>query len=123
MARNLIQDAGPIEWTNTTGGTVTSGSVVRIGHTIAIALVTLAAGATGAIDCTPGRVFRVPKVSGAVFVAGEKLIWKAATSNFDDSLASTATGDVTGAVIAAAPGASGETTAIVMLTPGNATLA
>jgi predicted RecA/RadA family phage recombinase len=122
MAKNLVQDGGVLNWTNVSGGTVTSGSVVRIGHTIAIALATIANGATGAVDCTPGRVFTVPKVSAAVFVAGEKLLWDASAAAFDDAAATPATGDLMGAVIAAKPGANAELTCEVMLTPGNATL-
>jgi predicted RecA/RadA family phage recombinase len=122
MATNLYQEGGVIDWTNTSGGTVTSGSVVRIGHTIGIALVTILAGAVGAVDCTPGRVYRVPKVSAAVFVAGEKLLWDSSVAAFDDSAATAAANDLMGAVVAAAPGANAETTCLVMLTPGNATL-
>lgn len=122
MAKNLVQDGGIIAWTNVSGGNVVSGQVVRIGHTIGIALVDIATNAVGSVDCTPGRVFTVPKVSAAVFVAGEKLLWDASAAAFDDSAASPATGDLMGAVVAVSPGANAETTATVMLTPGNATL-
>lgn len=122
MAQNKVQDLAILPWTNVSGSTVTSGSVVRIGHTIGIALVTIANGETGSVDCTPGSVWTVPKVSGAVFVAGEKLLWDASAAAFDDSAATPATGDLMGAVFAFAPGANGETTCQVVLSPGNAAL-
>ena len=126
MATNFVQDFGVFDWTNNTAANVVSGQVVKIGHTIGIALVNIAIGETGSVDCTPGRCWTVPKVSAAVFAAGEKLLWDiSANSNagaFDDSLATPASGDLMGAVVAAKPGANTETTCVVMLTPGNATL-
>lgn len=105
---------------HTLGGTVAAGAVVAMGHTIGIAL---KGGVSGDVISVAirGR-FTVPKVSGAVFVKGEKLIWDTSAGEFDDAAATPATGDITGAVIAAVAGANGETTADVILTPGNATL-
>jgi predicted RecA/RadA family phage recombinase len=122
MARTKVQDNAIFNWTNTSGGTVTSGSPVRIGHMIGIALVTIANGAAGAVDCTPGSVWTVPKVSAAVFIAGEKLLWDASAAAFDDAAATGGSGDIMGAVCAFEPGGNGETTCKVVLTPGNTTL-
>lgn len=122
MAKNYVSEGDVIPWTNTTGSAVASGQVVAMGHTLGVALVAIAAGATGAVAIE--GVFTVPKVSGAVFVQGEKLIWDVSANSgagaFDDSAATPATGDITGAAIAWAAGADGETTATVKLTPGNA---
>jgi len=67
-------------------------------------------------------VFEAPKVSGAVFGVGEKLIWDVSAGAFDDSAATPASGDVTGAAIAMRAGQNNETTCLVKLTPGNAAL-
>jgi predicted RecA/RadA family phage recombinase len=122
MATNKVQDNGVKEWTNA-GSAVSSGGVVVAGNMIGIALVDIANGDSGSVDFTPGRVFSgVPKVTAAVFVVGEKLIWDASAGKFDDSAATPATGDVTGAVVAWVAGTSSDTTCTVMLTPGNSTV-
>jgi predicted RecA/RadA family phage recombinase len=123
MANNFVQPGGIKQWTNSTGSAVASGGIVVAKHMIGVALVAIANGATGSVDFTPGHVFSgVPKVTDAVFVTGEKLIWDASAGKFDDSSATPATGDITGGVVAWAAGANGETTCSIMLTPGNATL-
>lgn len=123
MATNQVQDSGVKYWTNGTGSDVASGGIVVAKHMIGIALVDIANGASGSVDFTPGRVYSgVPKVTAAVFVVGEKLIWDVSAGKFDDSAASPATGDVTGAVVAFVAGANAETTCTVMLTPGNTTV-
>ena len=94
--------------------------MVALKHCIGIAITDIANGETGAV-AVKGK-FTVPKVSGAVFAQGEKLIWDSSAGAFDDSSATPATGDITGGVVAAGAGANGETTATVILTPGNATL-
>lgn len=122
MAKNFVSDGDVLPWTNTTGNAVASGQLVVIGHCLAIALVAIAAGATGSVAVE--GVFEVPKVSGAVFAQGEKLIWdvsaNAGAGAFDDSAATPATGDITGGAVAWLAGADGQTTATVKLTPGNA---
>lgn len=123
MAKTLVQDNGVKNWTNNTNSAVASGGVVAMGNAIGIALVDIANGSSGSVDFTPGRVFSgIPKVTGAVFVVGEKLIWDTSAGKFDDSAATPATGDITGAVIAWVAGANGETTCSIMLTPGNTVL-
>ncbi len=121
MATNNVQTSGLFNYTNSTGSSIASGSVVVIGHTIGIALTTIANGSSGTVDCRPGMVYTVPKVTAAVFVQGEKLIYDVSASKFDDSAATPATGDITGGVVAFKAGAADETTCEVMLTPGNAT--
>lgn len=123
MAKNLVQEDGVKLWTNGTGSAVSSGGVVVAGNMIGVALVDIANGATGSVDFTPGRVFSgIPKVTAAVFVVGEKLIWDTSAGKFDDSAATPATGDVTGAVVAWVAGTSSDTTCTIMLTPGNSTV-
>lgn len=107
-----------------TAGAVASGAVVVAGHVLGVAL--KAATASGeVIPVAIEGVFELPKVSAAVFVQGEKLIFDisaaAGAGEFDDSLATPATGDITGGAIAMRLGANLETTCLVKLTPGNAT--
>ena len=127
MAKTLVQDGGISNWTNGTGAAVVSGQLVKAQNMLGVALVDIANGSSGSVDFTPGRVYSgIAKVSGAVFVVGEKLIWDVSQLSgagaFDDSAATPATGDVTGAAIAMVAGANGETTCTVMLTPGNSTV-
>lgn len=118
MATNYVSDGDVIPWINTTGASVASGQVVAVGHMLGVALGVISAGATGSVAVE--GVFTVPKVSGAVFVQGEKLVWDASASSFDDSAATPAAGDITGGATAWAAGSDGQTTATVKLTPGNA---
>ena len=68
----------------------------------------------------------VPKVSDAVFVQGEKLVFDVSANGalgaFDDSAATPASGDITGGAIAWVAGANLETTCTIKLTPGNTTV-
>ena len=119
MAKNFKLEGTVLDYTNGTGSDIASGDVVVMGATgdatIGIALVAIANGASGAVQIDEG-VFEVPKVSAAVFKQGESLIWDKSAGKFDDNQATPATGDVSGAVIAAADGANGETTCLIRLT-------
>jgi len=101
-------------------GTITSGDVVVLKHCIGIALSDAVADDIIAVQIE--GIVNVPKASAAVFAQGEKLIWDTSVSKFDDSSATPATGDITGACVAAVAGLATELTARVKLTPGNATL-
>lgn len=118
MTDKYVQKGDVINYT--ASAAISAGDVVVLKHCIGIALTDIANGDTGAVAIE--GVFTVPKVSAAVFVVGEKLIWDTSASAFDDSAATAATGDITGAVVAVAAGSNGQTTATVKLTPGNATL-
>lgn len=101
------------------GGTITNGQVVEMLHSLGVALKSGVSGDTIAVAVE--GVFELPKVSAAVFVQGEKLIWDTSAGAFDDSAATPASGDLTGAGVALRAGANGETTCLVKLTPGNVT--
>lgn len=118
MTTKNVQRGDVLDYT--AGADITAGSVVALKHIVGVALTNIANGAVGAVAVE--GCFTVPKVSGAVWAAGEKLLWDASAGAFDDSAATPATGDIMGAVVAVAAGANGETTAVVKLTPGNATL-
>lgn len=117
---NYVDNGTTVNYTNGGGSVIASGSAIKMGHSIGVALTDIAVGATGAVQVA-GKV-TVPKVAAAVFAVGEKLIWVAAAAAFDDSLAVAAAGDITGAAVAAVAGAAGQTTCTVILCPGNATL-
>lgn len=118
MARNFVSDGDVIPYTNTTGAAIASGQVVVMGHILGVALAAIAIGATGSVAVE--GVFTVPKVSGAVFAQGEKLVWDVSAAAFDDSAATPAAGDITGGAVAWAAGSDGQLTAQVKLVPGNA---
>ena len=120
MTDKYIQRGDVVTWTNSTGNNVAAGSVVKMVHTLGVALVDIPNGASGSVAIE--GVFEAPKVSAAVFSVGEKLIWDVSAGAFDDSAATPASGDVTGAAIAMRAGADGETTCVVKLTPGNSTV-
>jgi predicted RecA/RadA family phage recombinase len=94
MTTKYIAEGKVIDWVNGTGSAVASGAVVVIGQILGVALVDIAAAATGAVGIQ--GVFNCAKVSGAVIAAGEKLTWDVSAQAFDDNLATPATGDVTG---------------------------
>lgn len=125
MATTFVQEGAILNYTNTTGGAMTSGEVVKLGATedatLGIALTDIAAGAAGPVQIR--GVFTVAKVSAAVFKQGESLIWDASAAAFDDNQATPASGDVSGSVIAAADGANAETTckALFLGQPGTLT--
>lgn len=118
MTTKYIQEGEVIDYT--AGADISAGDVVALKHCLGVALTDIANGSTGAVAIE--GVFVVPKVSAAVFVVGEKLIWDTSAGAFDDSAATPASGDITGAVVAVKAGANTETTCTVKLTPGNATL-
>lgn len=118
--KNKVHDGKTLPWTNASGSTKVAGTLVVIGHILGVLVADVANGATGTAEIE--GVFSVPKVSAAVFVQGEKLVYDVSAGAFDDSAATPDSGDLTGAAVAFAAGANTETTCLVKLTPGNATL-
>jgi predicted RecA/RadA family phage recombinase len=119
MTDKFVQRGDVIDYTNG-GSAISSGDVVEMSGTLGVALTDIANGDTGAVAIE--GVFTLPKVSAAVFAVGEKLIWDTSAGAFDDSSATPASGDITGAAVAIVAGANTETTCTVKLTPGNTTL-
>jgi predicted RecA/RadA family phage recombinase len=117
MKNQVQRDGKIIDYPCT--GTVLSGAVIDMQHMIGVALTDGVNGDT--ISVSIDGIFELPKVSGAVFAIGEKLLWDDSANAFDDSLATPATNDIMGAVVAVRQGLNGETTCWVKLTPGNAT--
>ena len=119
MTTAFVQPGNVIN--HTAAGAIAAGAVVELKHCLGVAL-SAAAAPGDVIAVAVEGVFVVPKVSAAVFVVGEKLIWDTSAGAFDDSAATPAAGDITGAAVAWIAGANTETTCTVKLTPGNATL-
>lgn len=119
MTTKQVQQGDVLDYT--AGGAIASGAVVELKHSVGIAL--KAAAASGdVIPVAVEGVYTAAKVTGTAWLTGEKLIWDTSAQKFDASSATPATGDITGAAIAFGPAASGDATASVKLTPGNATL-
>lgn len=108
-----IQPGDALTWTNGTGSAVVSGQVVKFGtRTLGVAAVDIASAASGTVHLQ--GVFNVPKVSAAVWAAGEVLLWDASAAAFDDAAAVAASGDISGSVISTAAGTALQTTAEVL---------
>lgn len=122
MTAKYHQRGDAITWTNGTSGDIASGTFIALGNCIGVALEDIADGATGSV-AVEGVFSGAPKVSAAVFVQGEKLVWdvseNTSTGAFDDSAATAAEGDITGGAVAWVAGSNGQTTCTVKLTPGN----
>lgn len=110
---NDVKPGSIRDWTNATGSAVAAGDVVKVGQQLAIACVDIANGATGSV-AFEGE-FTVPKVSAAVIAHGEMVIWDVSAGEFDDNLATPASGDVSNAAIAAEAAGNGVTSFRVQL--------
>lgn len=121
MATNYVYEGKTVEYTNSSGSDISSGSPVVIGNLIGIALVDIPDTEAGTIAME--GVFTAPKVSGAVIAQGEPVIWDASASGFDDSLATPATGDVSGCCTAWEAAGNGVTEIAVKLNVGVGTVA
>lgn len=123
--KNYVDNGTTVNYTNTSGSTIPSGRIIKMGNILGAALTDILNNATGAVQIA-GKI-TAPKVSAAVFVVGEKLVWDVSANGglgaFDDSAATPAAGDITGAAFAAVAGANTETTCTVVLSPGNTTVA
>lgn len=118
MASNFQQRGDVIQYT--AGANITSGSVVKIGNILGVALADIANGATGPVAIR--GVFTVPKVSGAVIAQGESLVWDVSAGSgagaFDDNAATPATGDVSGPPAVAFEAAGNGVTSFAVLFTG-----
>lgn len=120
---NYVDGGTTVNYSNSSGSAIASGTMLVMGHTVGVALADIANGSSGAVQVA-GKV-TAAKVSAAVFAVGEKLVFDISAGSgagaFDDSSATPAAGDITGGAVAAVAGAASETTCTVILTPGNAT--
>ncbi|WP_226649614.1 DUF2190 family protein [Microbulbifer variabilis] len=112
MATNFVQDGRMLDYTNSTSAVITSGQVIAVGAVLGVAMDDIAVGESGVIAID--GVFTVPKVSGAVIGQGESLTWDVSAAAFDDSAATAATGDITGATTFAAEAAGDGVTSLAV---------
>jgi len=100
-----------------TGSAITNGDRIELGTSIeqmlGIALEDIAA-TTGVGAVAISGVFDLPKVSGAVIVAGDAVFWDTSANAVDDDAATKATGDFTCGVAMESAG-NGVTTIAVKL--------
>lgn len=94
MAGNHVQPGKVLDYVNTTGEVIASGSVVVAGAMLGVALVGIAPGASGAVAVD--GVFSVPKVTGAAMGQGVPAVFKAGAQAFTAG-GSLVAGDVSGA--------------------------
>lgn len=111
MAKNYVQEGQILTWKNETGTAVASGSVVKVGHLLGVALVDLAPGDSGSVQVE--GVFLCPKVANTAIPQGVKLLWDSSAGAFDLGTATPASGDVSLAAVAAAPALAGDATVAV----------
>ena len=114
MSRQGYQIKKVIEWTNNTGGPVTSGTVVVVGDNLGVAAVDLADGESGSVHVDGAH--EGPKVSSAVIAQGEEVIWDVSAGAFEDKNHTPATGDISKGAVAWSSAGSGTTTFYFALT-------
>ena len=104
----------------TAGATISSGDVLVLGTNstliMGVALEDIANGSIGAVAIE--GVYNLPKVSAAVIVQGESVIWDSSASEFDDNQATPASGDISACCVAVEAAGNGVTTVAVKLNVG-----
>lgn len=121
MAKNHVQPGKVLDYVNTTGELVNSGSVVVVGALLGVALVDVLPGDIGSVAID--GVFAVPKVAGTAIGQGVAVIFKATAQAFTAGGA-LAAGDVSGAAaVAFIAAAAADTVVAVKFTgcPGTVT--
>lgn len=108
MAKNYIGEGSVLEFTNSTGSTIASGSPVLMGKRLGIALTDILDGTSGAVAVE--GVFAVAKLSTDAPGQGALLYWDATNSR----LTTTASGN-TQAGYAASAAINGDTTVNINL--------
>lgn len=83
--KNYIQKGDRIQFANSTGGTITSGSGVLVGKRVGVAVADIANTTTGILAME--GVFNLPKLSTDVIAQGDLLYW----DNTNKRLTSTTT--------------------------------
>jgi len=82
MSNILVRDGGTIEWTNGTGSDVDAGQPVDLTDRVGVALVDIANGAVGTVQCS--GVFRLAKKSGTSFAQGADVDWDVSEEQCDE---------------------------------------
>lgn len=98
MAKNYVQEGDVINYTNTSGSTITSGSGVLVGAWLGVALADIANTQTGSVQIA--NVFTLPKLGTDTVAQGAALYW----DNTNKRLTTTASGNTLAGRAAAAAG-------------------
>lgn len=107
MAKGHIREGKTLTYTNATGSTITSGSVVEFTGMIGVALGDIANGASGEVAVC--EVWELPKEAPLVITQGDQVYWDATNNNVDKTNTNIPCGK------AAASAASAATTVQVLL--------
>lgn len=108
--KNKVQTGNVMDWLNSTGNTVMSGSLVIFGAMVGVAVADILDGEVGALDVE--GVFELPKTAALVMTQGAR-----AFINTTSKLLTSTTSDVpVGVVFKSAAGS--DSTAQVKLNPG-----
>lgn len=118
--KNYVQKGDNLDFPNASGSKMVAGTPYLATHSIVVPIADIADGSTGAVAVE--GCFTLPKVTGRAWTVGAKVFWDVSASKFDVIAGTPATGDIVGCGIAAAAAASGDTTGVVKLTPGNTTV-
>lgn len=119
MSTNRVQNGRRLQHTLT--AIALSGSVVVVGTLVCVATEDGAIG--DSIALAVGEVYDLPKVDGAVIVAGERVIYDVSAAEVDDENATPAAGDVSNFGVAwEGKGATTGENIAVLLTPGTGTV-
>lgn len=119
MSNNYVSPGEVIQFANTTGNAITSGSVVVVGAALGVALVNIPA-STGVGSVAIEGVFELPKASGGEINAYTRPVWDVSAKKFIHTAG--ASTDIVGGCIAIETAASAATTVKVKLTPASAAL-
>lgn len=118
MAKTYLQIGDALNYVNAGGATIVSGTMVRVGAMLGVAVADIAVGATGVLALT--GVWELPKVGATVVAAGDMLDYTAATGLLDVAIVAVA-GDLTLAATAWAAAGAGTATVQARLLAGRGT--
>ena len=118
MATNFNQSGTTLNWTNGTGSTVTSGTMLALGGLIVVAMADIADGEIGAVG-TEG-VFALPKGSNAIN-AGDAVDLDVSASAID-KIGTPASGDLVGCGVAWQGADAGDALVMVKINASAATV-
>lgn len=118
MATNFNQSGTTLNWTNGTGSTVTSGTMLALGALLVVAMTDIADGETGAVSAE--GVFALPKGSNAIS-AGDAVDLDVSAGAID-KVAAPASGDLVGCGVAWEDAASGDALVMVKINASAATV-
>ena len=117
--KNFIAPGNTLDWTNTTGADVLSGTPVPLGAVVGVAAGDTPAGGDGVLKVA--GAFDLPKVDGSAWAQGDALSWDSDAGGFqpDRSLAP-ASGDVRNVAFAVQAAGSAATVGLACLkNPGD----